>query len=196
MTPLHLAQALHAARRRPLSSRYLWVDRASWKEEVQLASGEVVVVGRVAATDRHGLPVARHGSQRRWQITFPGGAPVWESDALTQPLSLEIEHGRYFVAADIHSRLLRTEYGEPEGGVLFFRWQQDAWMRIARQDYPRNARVNLLRSPWGRASSEDAHGLVRHEDKQLRPGNELVHVPLDARIANRARACHALRNVA
>jgi hypothetical protein len=37
---------------------------------------------------------------------------------------------------------------------------------------------------------------VRHEDKQLRPGNELVHVPLDARIANRARACHAVRKVA
>jgi hypothetical protein len=94
----------------------------------------------------------------------------------------------------MHSRLLRAKYGDPEGGVLFFRWKGGAWTRIPREAYPQNSKVNLLRNPWGRDTSEDAQGLIRHEDKHLRPGNELVHVALDERIANRATdACQAAR---
>jgi hypothetical protein len=194
MTPLHLVTSLQAARRRSVSRSCLWVDRAAWREEVRLATGEIVVVGRVAVADRSGFPVSRRGSQRRWQITFPDGKAVWESDGFIQPLSIEVKNRRHFLAADIHSRLLCAKYGDPEGGVLFFRWKGGAWTRIPREEYPENSKVNLLRNPWGRDTSEDAQGLIRHEDKHLRPSNELLHVPLDERIANRATdACLAAR---
>jgi hypothetical protein len=186
MTPLHLMTALQAARRRSVSGSYLWVDHAAWREEVQLATGEIVVVGRLAVANKSGFPVPRRGPHRRWQITFPDGKTIWESDGLTQPLSIEVKEGSYFLAADIHSRLLCAKYGDPEGSVLFFRREDGAWTRIARAAYPKNSKVNLLRNPWGRNAAEDAHGLIRHEDKHLRAGNHLVHVALDERIANRA----------
>jgi hypothetical protein len=187
MTSLHLTTALQAARRRSVFGCSSWADRAAWKEEVQLSSGEIVVVRRVAVADKSEFPVSRRGPQRACQITFPDGRTVWESDGLTQPLSIEVEQGRYFLAADIHSRLLCGKHGNPEGSVVFFRSEAGAWRKIPREEYPANARVNLLRNPWGRDASEDAHGLIRHEDKHLRPGNGLVHVALDERIANRAR---------
>jgi len=176
-----------SARRRSASGCSLWVDRAAWREEVQLATGEMVVVGRVAVADKSEFPVPRRGPHRRWQITFPDGKTAWESDGLTQPLSIEVCEGRYFLAADIHSPLLCAKYGEPQGSVVFFRWEDGAWKNIPRQAYPRSSRVNLLRDPWGRDASEDAQGLIRHQDKHLRAGNHLVHVALDERIANRAR---------
>lgn len=187
MTSFHLMTALQAARRRSVFGCSSWADRAAWKEEVQLATGEIVVVRRVAVADKSGFPVLRRGPQRRWQITFPDGRTVWESDGLIQPLSIEGKERRYFLAADIHSRLLCAKHGDPEGSVLFFRWEDGAWTKIPRQEYPENSKVNLLRNPWGRHASEDAHGLITHEDKHLRPGNHLVHVALDERIANRAR---------
>jgi hypothetical protein len=187
MTSLHLMTALQAARRRTVLGSCSWVDHTAWREEVQLATGDIVVVGRVAVADKSGSPVPRRGPHRRWQITLPDARTAWESDGLIQPLSIEVEQRRYFLAADIQSRLLRVKYGEPEGGVLFFRWKDGAWQRIPRQEYPKNSKVNLLRNPWGRSAADDAHGLIRHEDKHLRPGNELVHVALDERVANRAR---------
>jgi hypothetical protein len=77
--------------------------------------------------------------------------------------------------------LLCAKHGDPEGGVLFFRWKGGAWTRIPGEAYPQNSKVNLLRNPWGRDTSEDAQGLIRH-------------VALDERIANRATdACQAAR---
>jgi hypothetical protein len=43
-----------------------------------------------------------------------------------------VEQGRYFIAADIHSRLLCGKYGNPEGSVVFFRWEDGAWKNIPR----------------------------------------------------------------
>jgi hypothetical protein len=198
MTPLHLVTSLQAARRRSAFGWCTWVDRAAWREEVQLATDEIVVVGRVAVAARAGFSVSRRGPQRRWQrrwqMTFPDGKTVWESDGLIQPLSIELNEGGYFLAADMHSRLLCAKHGDPEGGVLFLRWQDGAWTRIPREEYPKNSKVNLLRNPWGHDTSEDAHGFIAQHDKHLRPGNELVHVPLDERIANRATdSCQAAR---
>jgi hypothetical protein len=155
-------------------------DRAEWREEVQMASGEVVVVSRSAIRDKSGFPASLRGVQREWKIAFPDDRIVWQSDGSMGPIALEIRGRDAFLAANIRSREYCQKFSDPSSSVLFFRWDGNTWVRIGRDEYPSNGKANLLRNPWGRDSGEDAFGLIKNKDKYLvKPYNNEVNDPLE-----------------
>jgi hypothetical protein len=165
-------------------------------EQVQLANGNLVVVKRTAVRDKKGFPISPRGPVRSLEVTFPDLRTVWKGDSSIRPLAIEIANGAALLAAEIHSREVCAKYGNPPGSVLLFRWTTDRWVRITRAEYPINARVNLLQEPWGLTSKDDVTGFVEHEGKQARPGNYMVRVPLDQRIADKAHdACELYKKL-
>jgi len=162
------------------------VDRAEWTEQVLLANGDLIVVRRAASRDTKGSPVSRRGGIRTAEVTFPDNRTVWKSEGAVRPIAVEVVDGIALLAVDIHSRAACTKYENPIGSVLFFRWKVDRWERISRMEYPKNGRVNLLLSPWGRSSAEDVSGFIKHADKHARPGNSMVDRQLDQRIVDKS----------
>jgi hypothetical protein len=172
------------------------IDRAEWTEEVQLANGDTVVVKRAASRDQKRTPVTRRGPFRTWEVNFPDGRVNWTSHGSTRPLSIEIVDGSAYIAVDIRSRELCAKYENPSGSVVFFRWDKNAWVRIPREEYPRGGKVNLLQDPWGRTSKDDIRGLVKHHDKHLQRGEQLVGIPIDQLVADRSRdACEQYKKI-
>ena len=171
------------------------MDRTEWREEVQLASGEVVVVKRTAIRDKSGFPASRRGAIREWAIVFPDGRAVWKSDGSMIPIALEIRDSNAYVVANIRSRDYCAQFNNPPSSVVFFRWDSMNWIRIVKNEYPTNGRANLLLSPWGGESSDDARGLVNNKDKYLaKPYNNGVNDPLEAVLSDRSLdACDMLK---
>lgn len=155
------------------------VDHAEWREEVQLATGEIVVVNRVAIRDKSGFPSSARGPLREWTVVFPDRSIVWTSDGLMHPIAVEVSAGHAYVAANIRSPEYCKQFGDPPSSVLFFRWAGKAWERINRGEFPANGKENLLRNPWGLNSAQDASGLIRDKDKNLAKAyNNGVNDPL------------------
>jgi len=155
-------------------------DQAQWREEVELASGQVITVDRVATRERSGFPANNRGRRLGWRIVLPDSQMIWSSDGLMIPIALELENGTAYVAANIRSREYCKEFGDPPSSVVFFRFSEGRWARIPKDSFPKNGMANLLIEPWGRNNQEDAAGLIKSKDKHVaKPYNDGVNEPLD-----------------
>ncbi len=173
----------------------LKTDRTVWREEVQLANGEVVVVNRVAVRDKSGFPIARRGAIREWKVIFPDGRTTWTSGPSDKPIAIELQNGKSYVVVTIRSRELCAKHKDPEGSLLFFRYDGKEWLLISEKEYPGGGEVNLIWNPWGRDSSEDVSGLVKNKDKRLLlQHNPTVGVPLaDPKLRRSLDACQMFK---
>ena len=169
----------------PITASCGSVDRAEWREEVQLATGEIIVVKRTAVADKSGFPVSLRGAQREWTIALPDPRIVWKSDGSMLPIAMEIRNKNAYVAANIRSREYCKKFKDPPSSVLYFQWNGDTWLTVNKNEFPPSGRANLLMNPWGRNSWEDASGLVKTKDKQLaKPYNNGVNDPLEKTLSS------------
>jgi hypothetical protein len=172
------------------------VDRAEWREEVQLATGEIVIVKRAAVAEKSGFPVAPRGGYRSWEITFPDGVS-WKGNGQEHPLALEMREGKDYLVVNIRSRDLCKKYNDPPSSSVFFRWDGNAWTQIQKDEFPKGGKANLLTNPWGRDSWEDLSGLVKNEKKHLVMSyNQEVNRPLESTLSDRTLdACTMLKTL-
>lgn len=98
------------------------VDVAEWREEVELANSEIVVVKRSEVRDKSGFPTSKRGVTRERRVVFPGGQPVWVSDGNMYAVALEIRDSKAYVAVNIRSRELCNKFGDPPSSMIFYRW--------------------------------------------------------------------------
>ena len=177
------------------SSACSQVDRADWKEQVRLATGQVVTLDRSSVRSKKGSPISSRGAIKEFAIIFPDSHAKWSDDGAVRPIAIEIVGESILIAVDIHSRELCARFKNPPGGVVLFKWSGSEWKRIARSDYPEAGRLNLLLNPWGRTSSDDARGLVSLKQKRTLSGNYYLDAPLDRRIGDKSHdACEIYKN--
>ena len=143
------------------------LDVAKWREEVELADGQIVVITRRETRKKSGFPLSIRGPVVKRELILPWGRPSWVEKDFAYPLALEIRDERYFLAVNIQSRKLCAKYDDPPSSVVYLEWKINSWVRIAREEFPANGKANLLLNPWGRASQDDVDGLVRNKDKHL-----------------------------
>jgi hypothetical protein len=159
-------------------------DEAIWREEVQLATGQTVVVNRLSIRGKSGFPVSRRGAYRLIRVIFPDGL-TWDGDAAREPIAIEIKDKVAYVAVNLQSWDVCLQYGHPAGSIAFFRRDGSNWVQVPRSEYPSNGSINLIYNPWGRSSSEDISGFVKNADKpRLRIPNDRVGTRLDEAIAS------------
>ena len=171
------------------------VDTAHWKEEIQLASGEIVIVERTSIRDKSGFPASARGIQRESTIAFPDPRAAWKSDGSMIPIAAEIKNGTVFVAANIQSREYCAKFSDPPSSVLYFRWNNGDWAQVKKDEYPQSGKANLLTNPWGLNSGQDARGLIPNKDKNLaKPYNSSVNDLLEKVLSgNWIDACAMLK---
>jgi hypothetical protein len=170
------------------------IDRAKWREEVQLANGELVIIERNDSRYAGGFPVSRRGALIEQMIVFPDGRIVWKGDGARVPVAIELRNGKAYVAVAVQSRELCKKYGNPPASLIFFRYDSPEWVTVAESDYPPGGRINLITDPWGRDASGDARGLLKNKDKAARGYNSHTNAALaDPKIRDSIDACQMLK---
>jgi hypothetical protein len=172
------------------------VDVAEWREEVELANGEIVVVKRSEVRDKSGFPASVRGVMRERKVVFPGGQPVWVNDGNMYAVAIEIRDSKAYIAVNIQSRELCKKFGDPPSSMLFYLSDGATWVQVKKEEFPANGKANLLVNPWGRNNFEDLRGLVRNKDKNLvKSYNQRVNQPLEKVLSSRViNACELLKN--
>jgi hypothetical protein len=106
-------------------------DFHTWKEEVKLGDGRVIVAQQKRRLDGR---VAREA----WvDFTIAGisDKPIsWHESLL--PLVINVSEGKLYLVAYPPSAVEQAKYGNPRLGYVSFRWADGAWKRIPFEEVP------------------------------------------------------------
>ncbi len=122
----------------------------SWKEEVKLSDGSVIVIKRRMVRERFG-EIGHHGAVLKQEIKFamPGSAIHWIADI--DPVVLESVNGKHYLVAYLNTGEECRRYGYPDSRFLFYEHSGSDWRRIRSQEFPDGFAFNLLRAYWYKA---------------------------------------------
>jgi hypothetical protein len=113
---------------------------ATWKEEVQLNDGRVIVVEQQKR--------AGHGIAREAWLTinlpeFSARPIVWHEHL--SPLVVNVDGGKLYVVGYPPTVAEFNEYGHPHPAYVGFVWKQGVWNRIAFEEIPEKIYItNML----------------------------------------------------
>lgn len=127
----------------------------TWKEEVKLTNGQVIVVERSedyrqVYAGGGGPGWLFHYERIRTTLPAPNGEIAW--DARLKPLALDVTaDGSIYLVAVIAEAAGRKEYSLPDGinHVAFKYSGNNQWQRVPISTVPREFRPNLLASTQG-----------------------------------------------
>jgi hypothetical protein len=145
------------------------IDTAEWTEDVKLHDGSVVVVWRKERARSDGFPNDRRGGYVDFEFTYKPMGIHWADKAssshVRNAVSFDVIDGvAYLVlygSGDVCIGRPGSDYS-----AEFLRWENGTWITMKQADFPIDKlHINLLISPWGRSSGEDAHGRIKLEKK-------------------------------
>jgi hypothetical protein len=133
---------------------YSQMKTITWKEEVKLTNGQVIIVER----SEDYRQVYAGGGGPGWLFQYerirttlpPNGEIAW--DARLKPLALDIAtEGAIYLVAAVATVAGQKEYGVPDGSYhVAFKYKGiKQWQRVSLDTVPREFRPNLLVSPQG-----------------------------------------------
>lgn len=123
--------------------------KREWKEQVKLADGTVIVVGRSSLRERFGeLGSAGYGKFKEEVLLLQDlNALEWRGDTI--PLALEIVGRNAYVIGWLRGWDACARYGYPNPPFVYFRSTAGgAWEQIDPSMSPVELRPNLLLNPW------------------------------------------------
>lgn len=173
-------------------------QRANWREEAVLSSGEIVVVSRAETRLRSGGHTrffVSGGATILSEIRFPDSKASWRGGSGERPMALDMSDGRYLIAVRLGSEQSCLEYFYPTASVIYLRWNGERWERMFGGGYPVGGKANLLQNPWGDGLFDSVNGLVKNAEKELTTQNNgQVNQPLEKVLSDRSRdACAMYR---
>ncbi len=135
----------------------------SWKEEVQLHDGRVIVVERLLKLNGYPTLDAQEravrsetvtfslpGSNKRisWQIEYRDDVPEPNGAG---PLLLDVVGGVPYLATSPAGCIAYNKWGRPNPPYILFKYINDAWQRIALEEFPPElVHANLMSTPDSR----------------------------------------------
>jgi hypothetical protein len=157
--------------------------RKQWQQEVPLADGRVITVGRMESVpEDYPLRGPKRGADTA-TFTIPlagGGSAVWPArfgdvDAPAKAVIIDERDGAPLVVAEVKGEVACKHFGLPREGHAAFRYVGERWQRVPFKDLPPTLTANV---PWRLALT--------------RPGELQDRIPAEAvrnsfRIANGER---------
>jgi hypothetical protein len=136
----------------------------SWKEEVLLHDGKVIVIERSVRTGKVPVEIGQPPGESHQRITLrtvQHGSVSWDGGKALRPMILEIHGGNLYLVALGRTALDYQAYGCPRPPYLFFRYNGEQWERVAYEDFPWQIRQrNLLSGATSRSRALVEHGYV------------------------------------
>ena len=135
----------------------------SWKEEVKLSDGSVIVVKRRMVRERFG-EIGHHGRVLKQELEYDkaGGAIHWVGDI--DPVIFDFAQGKAYVVAFPQVYAECQRYGFPNPPFVFFRELGPNWERVDAGKVPKGLEFNLLRNGWDAGGGLITFSLKRAQD--------------------------------
>jgi hypothetical protein len=130
-------------------------SQPTWKEEVLLHDGRILLVTRTESSDH---PISHQS------ISFKNGDELvtWEDNHKWRidytPLILDFVDNEPVIVIPVYRYAPCREYDYPQEGVVAFRFSQNKWIRVSIAELPNSLAVNLLQG--------DANELARWPEYQ------------------------------
>ena len=165
-----------------ISGLFLWIGVSmsacstsmNWKEEALQNDGSIIVVERtVERAGRHEIGQPPPIKEQRLSFTLPdtGQHVIWK-DQYTEdvggasflPMLLAVSKDSAYLVVTPAGCLPYNKWGRPNPPYVVFKYQSNAWQRIALQELPLEFKqVNLALSSPDDAAKEARHGLLTSE---------------------------------
>ena len=138
----------------------------SWKEEVKLADGSVIVVKRRMVRERFG-EIGHHGRVLKQEIEYdkPGGAVRWVGDI--DPVIFDFGKDKTYLVAFLSTGEDCQRYEYPANPFIPYEYSAGVWRRIEMSNLPDALAVNLLRNAWNSGGGLITLPIKRREDFNL-----------------------------
>jgi hypothetical protein len=123
--------------------------KREWREEVKLANGTVVVIGRSSLRERFGeLGTTGYGKFKEEVLLLQKPLSLeWRGDTI--PTALEVDHSNVYVMGWLRGWDACERYGYPRPPFAYFRHSKGGgWEQIDPSMAPIGLRPNLLLDPW------------------------------------------------
>jgi len=143
-------------------------DEIKWTEEVRLQDGKVIQVKRRTELTSGGFPVQKRGFQKYHEVCYAPLSVYWKSKPEYRPEAFEIVNGKPYMKVTLGSFNACRLHGYPETDALYYEWTGTGWKQIRSDEFPPNARLNLLQNPLGNVAANDVRGLVSQREKESR----------------------------
>lgn len=146
-------------------------DTASWKEEVKLFDGRIIVIERTARREHWGFSNAPRGPSIDQEVGYPELRLHWHGAGHQHPISFEIIDGSAYLVITNGYRKFCS--GREKGAYRadFLKWHQGAWVEIDQKIFPADRALNnLYFRYWGHTTDDDATGLISWPMKAVRDG--------------------------
>lgn len=143
-------------------------NEIKWTEEVRLQDGKVIQVKRRTELTSGGFPVQKRGFQKYHEVCYAPLNVYWKSKPEYRPETFEIVDGNAYMKVALGSFNTCGLHGYPETDALYYQWTGTEWKQIRHDEFPANARLNLLQSPIGNVAANDARGVVGQGEKESR----------------------------
>jgi hypothetical protein len=146
------------------------IDTAEWTEEVRLSDGRMVVVWRKHHRASFGFPNARRGGLIDYELKYAPMGVHWydkiRHDHRRDPVSFDIIDGVPHLVLEGNWDVC---VGRPptDLSAQFLKWIDGRWVDVPQAQFPVDRTpMNLLQSPWGHTTKEDARGLITWRDER------------------------------
>ena len=138
----------------------------SWKEEVRLSDGSVIVVKRRTVRERFG-ELGHHGRVLKQEIEYdkPGGAVHWVGDI--DPVIFDFGKDKTYLVAFLSTGEDCKAYGYPANPFIPYEYSVGVWRRIEMSNLPDALAVNLLLNAWNSGGGLITLPIKRREDFNL-----------------------------
>ena len=135
----------------------------SWKEEVKLANGSVIVVKRRTVRERFG-ELGHHGRVLKQELEYdkPGGVIRWVRDI--DPLIFDFAKDKAYVVAYLSTGEECGRYGDPPNRFLAYELVGETWRAVQMTDLPDRLEFNLLQNSWNSGGGLITLAVKRRED--------------------------------
>jgi hypothetical protein len=167
---------------------------ASWKEELLLHDGTILIVKR--SQSYGGYPAidsrSRALREEQWKFTIPGMKQevIWENDGRRPPegtsltlIMLDFLNGVPYIATYPAGCISYNHWGRPNPPYVFFKYDGTSWQRIPLKEFPKEFKMtNVIigRPDHAHRSGIQSVATVKEENQYLQPYfRVIVHEPLD-----------------
>jgi hypothetical protein len=159
-----------------LSSCGQSIDVATWKEEVQLHDGKMIVVERIARAHPRGWlsQGGSRGADIDFEIKYEPLGVHWKGTK--QQGTFEIFDGVAYVTTTVGNQVKYCEGKSPSTlPIVVMKQQGQEWVEVEASKFPTHIALrNLYGSYWGNKPSEDAKGLITWQAKAVQDGYPTV----------------------
>lgn len=148
------------------------VDTAKWFEEIELSTGQVIVVTRVSRAHSNGFPNASRGSDIDYSLEYPAGKVKWQGPVMNQPLAFDVIDGRIFLVVIHGDGHMCKSNSADEVSASFLEWVSGQWVVRSLASVPVDRmQINLYSRYWGHTPKTDAEGLITLTHKATSDGD-------------------------